>query len=282
MSSQSLEFYKIAGPLTDITSYASICEELPSDIPALCKIIQNSTIHVYWAERMGFQADTFRQSEVQIRSSEKKLAKIFELDPSPLNTERSLEKRLVVNCRDITLLLTALLKGKGIPARARCGFATYFIKDHFEDHWICEHWDAAASRWKMVDAQLDDFQKSALKIDFDPYDLPVGRFIPAGRAWQMTRQNKADPNKFGIIKYKGEMFIVGNMQRDLLALNSIELLPWDQWGLMDKRYIQLTPRQLAFLDAMAVVTQLDDAGFDMTRKIFLENPFLKPHKSWLS
>lgn len=282
MTSQSLEFYIKAGPLTNLTSYASVCDALPPDIPALCKIIQNTTIHIYWAERMGFQADTFRQSEVQIRSAEKKLAKIFELDSSLLNEERPLEKRLVVNCRDISLLLTALLKEKGIPARARCGFATYFIKDHFEDHWVCEYWDAAAARWKMVDAQLDDFQRKALKINFDTHDMPIGKFIPAGRAWQMIRQNKADPNKFGIFKYKGEMFIVGDMQRDLLALNSIELLPWDQWGLLDKRYIQLTPRQLAFLDAMAVVTQLDDAGFDMVRKIYQENIFLKPHKSWLS
>ena len=282
MTSQSLEFYIKAGPLTNITAYSAVCDTLPSDIPALCKIIQNTTIHIYWAERMGFQADTFRQSEVQIRSAENKLKKIFELDSSPLDKERPLEKRLVVNCRDISLLLTALLKEKRIPARARCGFATYFIKDHFEDHWVCEYWDAVAARWKMVDAQLDDFQKKALKIDFETHDMPIGKFIPAGGAWQMIRQNKADPNKFGIFKYKGEMFIVGDMQRDLLALNSIELLPWDQWGLLDKRYIQLTPRQLAFLDAMAVVTQLDDAGFDMVRKIYQENSFLKPHKSWLS
>ena len=282
MNSQSLDFYKNTGPLTEITVHASDCEALPVNIPALCKIIQSTTIHIYWAERMGCPLNEFRQAEVQIRSTEKKLEKILELDPSPLIKERPLEKRLVVNCRDISLLLAAFLKTKGIPARARCGFAAYFIKDHWEDHWICEYWDAATAHWKMVDAQLDDFQKKALKIDFDPCDIPIGRFIPAGRAWQMIRLHKADPNKFGIFKYKGEMFIVGNMQRDLLALNSIELLPWDQWGLLDKRYIQLTSQQFAFLDAMAVVTQVNDAGFNMVRSMFLENPFLNPHKSWLS
>ena len=37
------------------------------------------------------------------------------------------------------------------------------------------------------------------------------------------------------------MFIVGNVQRDLLALDAIELLPWDLWGFLDKRFVQLTP-----------------------------------------
>jgi hypothetical protein len=32
-----------------------------------------------------------------------------------------------------------------------------------------------------VDAQLDDFQKKVLQIDFESLDIPVGKFIPAGR-----------------------------------------------------------------------------------------------------
>jgi hypothetical protein len=78
------------------------------------------------------------------------------------------------------------------------------------------------------------------------------------------------------------MFIVGNLQRDLLALNAIELLPWALWGFLDKRFVQLTPQQLSFLDEMAIITQLGDTGFAMTQQMFLENSFLKPHDSWLS
>ena len=32
------------------------------------------------------------------------------------------------------------LRLRGIPARARCGFATYFMVRKGVDHWIVEHW----------------------------------------------------------------------------------------------------------------------------------------------
>lgn len=281
MAPQPQQFYEMTGPLSSLNKHRHACADLPDDAPSLCKIIQSTTLHIFWAERMGFPLSEQRQAEVQIRSVEKKLDRLFELDPSPLQVERPLAARLVVNCRDISLILAALLKAKGIPARARCGFATYFTPGKYEDHWVTEYWQAGEQRWCMMDAQLDDFQKEALKIHFDTLDMPVGKFIPAGRAWQLVRLHKADARKFGIFQYKGEMFIVGNLQRDLLALNSVELLPWDLWGFLDKRFVQLTPGQIAFLDEMAVITQLGDAGFELAQNMLAGNEFLHPHAAWL-
>jgi hypothetical protein len=98
---------------------------------------------IYLGLRRGISLSEQRQSEVQIRSVEKKLDKLFDLDPLSLQIERSLDERLMVNCRHISLLLAVFLKMERIPARARCGFAIYFTPARFEDHWVCEYWDGS-------------------------------------------------------------------------------------------------------------------------------------------
>ena len=73
---------------------------------------------------------------------------------------------------------------RGVAARARGGFGTYFEPGKHIDHWVCEYWDASHERWVLVDAQLDDVQQAVLKLDFDPLDVPRERFWVAGQAWQ--------------------------------------------------------------------------------------------------
>lgn len=50
--------------------------------------------------------------------------------------------RVIISCRGFTLLLVSVLRYKGIPARARAGFAPYILNNGINiDHWICEYWD---------------------------------------------------------------------------------------------------------------------------------------------
>jgi hypothetical protein len=62
------------------------------------------------------------------------------------------------------------------------------------------------------------------------YSQPGAReeFITAGKAWQMCRSGKADPDKFGIFDMHGLRFIWGDVVRDFLALNKVETLPWQR------------------------------------------------------
>lgn len=83
----------------------------------------------------------------------------------------------------------------------------------------------------LVDAQLDAFQCTEMKITFDPLDVPRDQFIVGGRAWQMARSGQVDPERFGIFDMHGLGFVRGNLVRDVAALNKVELLPWDCWGI---------------------------------------------------
>lgn len=245
---------------------ADLLDPLPHDIKALVQIVQGLMIHVFWAERYGIQLPASRQSELQLRPLFRKLERIVELDVRPLAQAREPGKRLVGNCRDFSVLLTGILRYQGVPARARCGFARYFIPNHFEDHWVLEYWHAGESRWILVDAQLDALQCDALKIDFDPLDVPRDQFIVGGQAWQMCRAGQADPDTFGIADMKGLWFVRGDLVRDVASLNKIELLPWDAWGLIEGQDEALSAADLAALDAMAELTAGDVPEFDKVRQ----------------
>ncbi len=265
---QPLEYYACPGPMTDPKKFSALLDHLPMEIPALVEIVQGLMVHIFWADRYGLKLTDDRKREVQTRSITRKLARILESDDLPLTTARPLERRLVGNCRDFSTVLTAILRYQGVPARARCGFGTYFLPNHYEDHWVCEYWNAGEQRWVLVDAQLDALQRKALGITFNTLDVPRDQFVTAGKAWQLCRAGNADPETFGIFNMHGLWFVVGNLLRDLASLNKFELLPWDTWGAMEKE-----PRSaddLAQLDCAAELTLADNSRFDALRS-FYEN-----------
>jgi hypothetical protein len=269
-----LSYYRTPGPITEPGPFAGCLDGLPADIGELCKVIQGLTIHIFWAERYGLKLPEARMGEVQLRTLQRRLARTLELDDRPFAEPRPLEKKIVGNCRDFSLLLVSILRRQGVPARARCGFGAYFIPNHYEDHWVAEYWNASKARWVLVDAQLDAFQCEALKIPFDPLDVPRDRFIVGGRAWQMCRREGANPDLFGIFDMKGLGFIRGDFIRDVASLNKVELLPWDCWGIIEKEDL-FDPADLEFLDRLAELTCADVPDFEPVRAQYQSDPRLR-------
>jgi len=255
MTETLAEFYARPGPMSDPGTFAELFEALPRSIPNLVKAIQGLVVHVYWLSRYEIDPPQERRdAEVSLRTVQQKLPRLLELDPAPLSQRRPPERRLIGNCRDFSLLTISILKSRGIPARARCGFATYFMPDHFEDHWVVEYWDEDKGRWVMLDSQLDALQRGVLHVNFDTLDMPAGQFISGGQAWQMCREGRADPERFGIFQWKGWDFIRGDLMRDVLALNNVEVLPWDDWAALATPVSELPPDELARLDSLACLT----------------------------
>jgi len=263
-----LEFYAIPGWITSPGRHATLLDGLPHDLGDLCRVVQGLMLHIFWAERYGVQLADEHREQVRLRSVAQKLERIFALDPHPLTEAREPEKRLVGNCRDFSVMLAAILRHQGVPARARCGFGRYFLPDRFEDHWVCEIWHAAEKRWVLVDAQLDPLQVGALGIGFDPRDVPRDQFVVGGEAWRMCRTGQADPEAFGIFDMHGLWFVRGDFVRDVAALNKVELLPWDGWGLIERRDEDLSAADLAALDQMAELTAGDVPDLDRARRLY--------------
>lgn len=263
------EYYARQSIITDPKGEANLFEGLPTDIPSLCQVVQGLLLHIFWIERYAVQLPEERKQEVQLRHVARMLARIQELADIPLTIPRPPEKKLVGNCRDFTVLLCAMLRHRGVPARARCGFGAYFTPGMYEDHWVCEYWNADAQRWIMVDAQLDGLQRRALQIPFNPCDVPHGQFLPGGKAWQLCRAGQADPDHFGILDMHGLWFVQSDFVRDVAALNKVELLPWDCWGLGDVAPNSVASAEDAtWLDRVAPLTLAGNEAFAELRSIY--------------
>jgi len=115
-------------------------------------------------------------------------------------------------------------------------------------------WREDERRWVLVDAQLDAFQREAMAISFDPLDVPRDQFVVAGQAWHMCRNGAANPDDFGIFQWHGWAFIRGNVVRDVLALNKVEILPWDDWGLIAHNDDAAITDEVETVDRMAALS----------------------------
>lgn len=263
-----LDFYTQPAAMTEPGGHAAAFAALPRDLAGLCGVAQGLYIHEHIAGAYGVTLADDRRVEVHLRRTSQRLDCLFARDGRPLTEARQPAERLTANCRHYSVLLAAMLRAQGVPARARCGFGTYFQPGRFVDHWVCEVWDAAQSRWRQVDAQLDERQRGLFGIDFDVLDVPRDRFVVAGDAWTLVRSGKAEPELFGILDMAGLWFIAGNLVRDVAALNCVELLPWDVWGGMTRPGEPIADELLALFDRLAALTHEPDAAFAELRALY--------------
>jgi hypothetical protein len=260
-------YYASQGLISDPGARGDLLAELPTEPTALCRAVQGLLLHVFWAERYGVSLSELRKAEVQLRAVARQLSRLIEIDERPLTVAREPERRLVGNCRDHSTFAAAILRHHGVPARARCGFGTYFQPNHYEDHWVVDYWRADEGRWATLDAQLDALQRGVLGIAFDTADMPAGAFVSGGAAWRMCRRGEADPDAFGIFQWHGWGFIRGNLLRDFAAQNKLEALPWDFWGLMRSPENPIPAAELALLDRIAELVDGGDAAFAEARAL---------------
>lgn len=273
-----LDFYAQPARMTSAGRHAPLFDELPNDVGELVSVIQGLAIYdLVAADFYGFTLPDKRANEIHIRSMEHMLAQLLALDDRPLSVARPADKRLACRCHNFTRFLVAMLRAKGIPARARCGFGVYFNPPYFEDHWVCEYWREAEARWALADPQFDEVWRTKLKIDHDILDVPRDRFLVAGEAWARCRAGEADPAKFGIVfaNLRGLWFIAGNLVREAAALNKMEMLPWDVWGAQPPPNEPLNNAQLAFFDTLAALTREPDASCDQLRTLYAEDDRLR-------
>lgn len=199
-----------------------------------------------------------RLAESQIRPAAELVNRLLSLNPQSLNTAREPGQRVVGTCRHFAVLSCALLRHRGIAARVRCGFATYFQPGRGLDHWITEYRNDSQQRWVRIDTEILGQQ-----VIEHPEDLRPGQFLTGGEAWLAFRRGTIDATKFGVYGTEnwGPSEIRGNAVRDLVALNKIETLPWDSWGRMTEAYEGHTgPDYDDLLDELGRVSDTDNPG----------------------
>ncbi len=224
---ESPDRWRSHGPMSAPGDGMLTFDGLPLDVGLLCRVVQGVLIHSDWLAAYGVSEAQFRTVSRETLPLAGRLRQIAELDGAALTVERALDRRAVGTCRDYALMLCGMLRQQGVPARVRCGFATYFRRA-WEDHWICEYW--REGRWRRADAQLDGVIAASLGIDFDLTDLPDDKFITAGEAWRRCRSGAANPEAFGHGEQaSGLWFVRVNVVRDHHSVNGRETSAWDTW-----------------------------------------------------
>jgi hypothetical protein len=237
---------------------AALADAAPDDVAGVVRLVQGLLIHEGLTGLYGASTPPARLAEKQLHGAGALLRQATRLDPRPLDEPRAPEHRVIGVCRHFATLFVAIMRAKGVPARARCGFATYFAPGKRLDHWVGEYWDGAAGRWMLVDAQVDDAQRRYFKLDLDTLDVPRDRFLVGGDAWCACRDG-ADPMSFGVAGTPmwGLVEVYGDLFQDLAALQKIELLPWGWYGLAkDERGMA----EVALIDRLASISSRADAG----------------------
>jgi len=267
-----LNYYTKPGVMTSVgKKYNDLIKKLPTDVKKLTRIVQGLAIHQYVASPFyGVEILGERQSESHIRYAKQLLDAIFPINDAPLATMREPKDRLFGVCYHFAKLLVAFLRAKGIPSRMRYGFGDYFNPGFYEDHSLCEYWDAKEGRWVLVDPQFDSVWQRELNIAHDVFDVPRNRFLVAGDAWVKCRSGEADPGTFGIFQgnMRGLWFIARNIVKDVAALNKMEMLQWDAWTGMPRPNNKMQDKKkLKLFDQLATLTHEPGASFKELRKL---------------
>ena len=308
-----LSYYALPDKLTDLSDFKDFTDWLSPDPRVIFQVTQGLVVHDMWLERYGVKARPEQERSVCTPSASDMLAQVSRLRAVILSpaVPRSPEERIIACCREFTVLAVALFRAKGIPARARCGFALYLAAPGFyEDHWMCEYWNGM--QWVAIDPQIDPFQQSAFRdwgnkteeseadykamlLSLDPMNLTEKHFVTAGVAWKAYREGKADPAKFGISANPGEYgletlygawFIRGQLLRDFAALNKVEPVPflvrlgfgqdWKSWRLLSAKDDELSDDDLKLLDMIADFCVAPDGKLDEINELFKSNKDLQP------
>jgi hypothetical protein len=250
-------FYREQGLLSDPQGYASCLAALPQGVAALCGVVQGLLIHDYYGGKLyDAPPPDFVGASRATLPIPQRIEAILATEAAPLDQARPTQRRSVGTCRDFALLLCSALRQQGVAARVRCGFATYFTRPGYEDHWLCEYWSPADRRWHRADPQLDAAHRRHLAIDFDPADVPADRFLPAWQAWEIARQGDAEAERFGHGAARGAWFVQVNLARDLSALTKRETSSWDSWRAAGEGYVlDAKARRLADRLAAAAAAQ---------------------------
>lgn len=274
------KLYQEHGIMTEIKTMQHMVTDIPKDIKTIVTYVQNILLHQHWSGIYGLELSEERKKEPFIRSFEDKLIFLNKLGFTHVSEQRANERKMIAICRDFSVVTVALCREVGIPARARCGFASYLEKGKYIDHWVVEYWNEENGKWVMVDAQLDLLQQRALQLSFDPLDVSKDYFITGSRAWLSTRAGMFNPELFGIFKWWGYDYLRCNLILDAHSLLKLPMQPWDMWkGYKSLPIEKWTEKDYQVMDDLSILDLNVDNNFETLDKYVQTNDQIKLPKN---
>lgn len=282
MNKKQLDHYLSTGTYTYAGAYADVFRALPDDPRALGELVSHQIIHRVTLREGNTNANAdlrygdmndypwwrMRCEDDILLTAPAMTAELFRLDERGFVPDRRVEHKLVLTCRYVSVLISAIYKAKGIPCRSRAGFAPYFRDGVSMDHWINQVW--LGGRWRTIDA--DGFYDAA--IGFDQYDMPEDCFDWAAQAWLDIREGRDDGTRFLYADGLGTnslRAVIRYLFYDFHALMNDEISYEFQPCYVDGRFDKLTESDFAELDGLALLMLDPDRNFDALKHIWDTN-----------
>ena len=273
-----LDFYKQTSSYTDLGLYTDFARRLPDEIKELARLQRMQIIHpsiiwnnlqeIWWDNLDKVPKTSLVYEDDIYPTAISMLSELLRRDNN-YSINRKVEDKIHVTCRGEAILLTAILKAKGIPSRVRSGFAEYLKHDGiYYDHWITEYYSDIEKRWILVDA---DNQWGDSKIDFDLNDIPRNKFMFGANAYLTLRNNKIEKEK---IIYQSAPVTIGlpaairGLFYDFHCLMNDEIIfDFVPRYVLEKNF-NLTEDELIELEELASLMLDPDTNFNKLNKIW--------------
>jgi hypothetical protein len=280
MDEKILNHYSRFGMFTYPGLYENYFRSLPDNVPQLGHLIRHNFIHRTTLDQgnTGTNEDLkygdmtkvpwWRQAEDDnLPTAVAMIAELFRRDPEGLTMNRSVENKLVLTCRYVSILMASILKSKGIPTRVRSGFAGYFEGQKIAwDHWVNQYWSTSEHRWITIDVD-----GSLHRTGFDMYDIPEGKFEWSAQAWLAIREGKRDGKYFNNSGgFNGLITIAWEIFYDFHSLMNNEIIYMHGPKMVSPalHFKKITEKELMEIDILARLMTDPDKNFDELINIY--------------
>ena len=266
---QLIQFYKKTSQYTDLGLYKDFATSLPNDISELCYLQRIQIISPYDINKIVNKKNTFYGDMTQIPSerpiseddvfttAQSIISELLRRNPD-YSKHRLAKEKIHIECRGQAILLTSILKAKGIPARCRSGFVDYIHNNGiYVAHWIVEYFDENLSKWILVDP---DMFYPGINISFDLCNVPNAKFICGAEAYLKIRNGT----------FKDENLLY-NAYPEMIGIDAaIRIMFYDFYSLLNNEIIlQFVPKYIA--EKKFKLAEIEYAELDVLAKLLL-NP----------
>jgi hypothetical protein len=275
MRKELLVHYLETGTYTYAGNYKDYFQGLPDNVEELGKLICSQVIHritlkegnknanrnQIYGDMNNFPWYRMRCEDDIFLTAAAMAAELFRLDQRGFIMDRPVENKIVVCCRNVSVLMTAILKAKGIPSRSRAGFAPYLKKGESRDHWINQYWDESQNRWITFDA--DAFWDEE-DTGFNQYNIPEHKFDWAAETWLKIRNQYIDGSRFVYADAYGTnslKAVVRYLFYDFHAIMNNELTFSFQPCFIDNKFEKLEEEDFIEIDNLAKLLLQPDKNY---------------------
>jgi len=270
MNEVAVKHALLVGSYTYAGEYYDYFRSLPDDVSELGYLICSQIIHrvtlkegntnanasLLYGDMNLFPWHRLRCEDDVFLTATAMAAELFRLDNNGFTLNRKVEDKLVLTCRYVSVLMSSILKAKGIPCRCRSGFAPYFVPGKSVDHWVNQYF---TDHWITFDA--DGFFDTE-KLGFYQYDMPHEKFDFAADTWLKIRNGSEAGEKY--INGGGDFAleaVVLSLFSDFHALMNNEISYKFMPAFIAGKFERLTSSDLAEIDDLANLMIAPDENF---------------------